>query len=254
MIFDTHAHYDDRSFDEDRDELLASLKDNGVGTVINVGASWRGCEAAVDLSHKWDFIYAAVGLHPDEVGCLDDQTMEQLKKWAMEEQKVVAIGEIGLDYHNDVEPHDVQQEWFVRQMELANEVGLPIAVHSRDAAQDTWDLVSAHKGDARGVIHAFSASAEMAKRYIDLGYYIGMGGVVTFKNGKKAKEVIAQIPLEYVILETDAPYLSPDPFRGRRNDSTRLIYVARMIASLKGVTEEEVIERTEQNARELFHI
>ena len=254
MIFDTHAHYDDRSFDEDRDELLASLKDNGVGTVINVGASWRGCEAAVDLSHKWAFIYAAVGLHPDEVGCLDDQTMEQLKKWAMEEQKVVAIGEIGLDYHNDVEPHDVQQEWFVRQMELANEVGLPIAVHSRDAAQDTWDLVSAHKGDARGVIHAFSASAEMAKRYIDLGYYIGMGGVVTFKNGKKAKEVIAQIPLDYVILETDAPYLSPDPFRGRRNDSTRLIYVARMIASLKGVTEEEVIERTEQNARELFHI
>ena len=254
MIFDTHAHYDDRSFDEDRDELLASLKSNGVGNVINVGASWRGCAAAVDLSHKWDFIYAAVGLHPDEVGCLDDQKMAQLRKWALEEEKVVAIGEIGLDYHNDVEPHDVQQEWFVRQMELANEVGLPIAVHSRDAAQDTWDLVSAHGGEARGVIHAFSASAETAKRYIDLGYYIGMGGVVTFKNGKKAKEVIAQIPLDYVILETDAPYLSPDPFRGRRNDSTRLIYVARMIASLKGVTEEEVIERTEQNARELFHI
>ena len=254
MIFDTHAHYDDRSFDEDRDELLASLRDNGVGNVINVGASWRGCEAAVDLSRKWGFIYAAVGLHPDEVGCLDDQKMAQLRKWALEEEKVVAIGEIGLDYHNDVEPHDVQQEWFVRQMELANEVGLPIAVHSRDAVQDTWDLVSAHKGDASGVIHAFSASAEMAKRYIDLGYYIGMGGVVTFKNGKKAKEVIAQIPLDYVILETDAPYLSPDPFRGRRNDSTRLIYVARMIASLKGITEEEVIERTEQNARELFHI
>lgn len=254
MMIDTHAHYDDRAFDEDREELLASLKDAGVGTVINVGASWRGCRAAVDLSRRYDFIYATVGLHPDEVGCLDDEKMAQLRTWAEVEKKVVAIGEIGLDYHNDVEEHSVQQEWFVRQMELADEVGLPIAVHSRDAAQDTWDLVSSHAGKARGVIHAFSASAEMAMRYIDIGFYIGMGGVVTFKNGKKAKEVIAKIPLSSLLLETDAPYLSPDPFRGRRNNSANLIYVVRMIAALKGVTEEEVIETTERNARELFHI
>ena len=254
MIIDTHAHYDDKAFDEDRDELLSSLADAGVGKVINVGASWRGCEAAVDLSHKWDFVYAAVGLHPDEVVCLDNSKMDQLRKWAREEEKVVAIGEIGLDYHNDVEPHDVQQEWFVNQMELAGEVGLPIAVHSRDAAQDTWELVKGHAGDARGVIHAFSASAEMALRYIDIGFYIGMGGVVTFKNGKKAKEVIAQIPLESLVLETDAPYLSPEPFRGRRNTSANLIYVVRMIAALKGITEEEVIETTERNAGKLFNI
>ena len=254
MIIDTHAHYDDRAFDGDRDELLSSLADAGVGKVINVGASWRGCAAAVELSHKWDFIYAAVGLHPDEVGCLDDEKMDQLRAWARSEDKVVAIGEIGLDYHNDVEPHDKQQEWFVRQMELADQVALPIAVHSRDAAQDTWDLVSAHAGKARGVIHAFSASAEMAMRYIDIGFYIGMGGVVTFKNGKKAKEVIAKIPLSCLVLETDAPYLSPDPFRGKRNSSANLIYVVRMIAALKGITEEEVIETTERNARQLFHV
>ena len=254
MIIDTHAHYDDRAFDEDRDELLSSLAAAGVGKVINVGASWRGCGAAVELSHQWDFIYAAVGVHPDEVGCLDEEKMEQLRSWARQEEKVIAIGEIGLDYHNDVEPHEVQQEWFVRQMELADEVHLPIAVHSRDAAADTWELVSRHAGEARGVIHAFSASAEMALRYIDIGFYIGMGGVVTFKNGKKAKEVIAQIPLSHLVLETDAPYLSPDPFRGRRNTSANLIYVVRMIAALKGISEEEVIETTEANARKLFHI
>ena len=253
MIFDTHAHYDDHAFDEDREELLSGLKDQGVGTVINVGASWRGCGEAVALSAKWDFIYAAVGVHPDETGCMNEEKIGQLRAWAALD-KVVAIGEIGLDYHNDVEPHDYQKEWFIRQMKLADEVNLPIAVHSRDAAQDTWDIVSGHTVGRRGVIHAFSGSLEMARRYIDIGYYIGVGGVVTFKNGRRLKEGVAGIPLERILLETDAPYLSPVPFRGKRNNSANLQYVVQTIAALKGVTEEEVIERTEQNARTLFGI
>ena len=251
LIVDTHAHYDDRSFDEDREELLAGLIDKGVGTVINVGASWRGCREAVELSRKWDFIYAAVGVHPDETGCMDEEKIEQLRAWAAQD-KVVAIGEIGLDYHNDVEPHDVQQEWFRRQIMLANEVDLPIAVHSRDAVQDTWDIVSEYAGPKRGVIHAFSASLEMAQRYIETGFLIGVGGVVTFKNGRKLKEVVAGVPLESILLETDAPYLSPVPFRGKRNNSANLIYVVQMIAQLKGVTEEEVVETTGRNAVRLF--
>ncbi len=251
LIIDTHAHYDDRSYDADRDELLSGLKEKGVGTVINVGASWRGCAAAVDLSKKWDFIYAAVGLHPDETGCLNEEKMEQLRAWAKED-KVVAIGEIGLDYHNDVEPHDYQQEWFARQMKLAEEAGLPVAVHSRDAAQDTWDIVSANAGERRGVIHAFSSSLEMAKKYVDIGFYIGVGGVVTFKNARKLKEVVAGVPLESILLETDAPYLAPVPYRGKRNSSAYLSYVVQMIAQLKGVMEEEVIETTGRNAVNLF--
>ena len=252
LIIDTHAHYDDRWFDEDRGELLAGLKENGIGTVINVGASWRGCGAAVELSREWDFIYAAVGLHPDETGCLDDQKIEQMRAWACREEKVVAIGEIGLDYHNDVEPHDYQRECFICQMKLANELGLPVSVHSRDAVQDTWDIVSANAGERRGVIHAFSSSLEMAGKYIDLGFYIGVGGVVTFKNGRKLKEVVAGIPLEWILLETDAPYLAPVPFRGKRNNSAYLTYVVQTIAQLKGVTEEEVIETTGRNAVNLF--
>lgn len=253
MIFDTHAHYDDHSFDEDRDEVLQSLTAAGVGCVINVGASWRGCGEAVALSKAWDFIYAAVGLHPDEVGCLDEEHMAQLLAWTKED-KVVAVGEIGLDYHNDVEPHDVQQYWFKRQIALAREADLPILVHSRDATADTWDIVSSEAAGMKGIIHAFSASAEMALRYVDVGFMIGMGGVVTFKNGKKAKEVVAATPLDHLVLETDAPYLSPDPLRGRRNTSANLKYVVQMVASLKGITEEEVIEQTERNAEELFGI
>lgn len=253
LIVDTHAHYDDHAFDEDRDELLAGLKSQGVGTVINVGASWRGCAEAVRLSRKWDFIFAAVGVHPDETGCLDEEKMCQLAAWTSQE-KVIAIGEIGLDYHNDVEPREFQKEWFIRQMELANETELPIIVHSRDAAQDTWDIVSAHAGRRKGVIHAFSASAEMARQYIDMGFYIGVGGVVTFKNGRRLKEVVADVPIGSILLETDAPYLSPVPFRGKRNQSGNLIYVVQMIAQLKGITEEEVIEATGHNARTLFGI
>ena len=253
MIFDTHAHYDDHRFDEDREEVLRSLRPAGIGCVLNVGASWRGSGEAVALSKEWDFIYAAVGLHPDEVGCLDEEKMAQLSAWTKED-KVVAIGEIGLDYHNDVEPHDVQQYWFRRQIQLARECNLPILVHSRDAVQDTWDIVSTEAAGMKGIIHAFSASAEMAQRYINAGFTIGMGGVVTFKNGKKAKEVVAKIPLTSLVLETDAPYLSPDPLRGRRNTSANLKYVVQMIASLKGVTEEEVIEQTTRNAEELFGI
>ena len=253
MIFDTHAHYDDQRFDEDRDEVLKSLRAAGVGCVLNVGASWQGSADAVALSKQWDCISAAVGLHPDEVGCLDEDKIAQLREWTRED-KVIAIGEIGLDYHNDVEPHDIQQYWFKRQIELAREVSLPILVHSRDAVADTWDIVSREAAGMKGIIHAFSASAEMALRYVEAGFTIGMGGVVTFKNGRKAKEVVAATPLTSLVLETDAPYLSPDPLRGRRNTSANLKYVVQMIASLKGITEEEVIEQTTRNAEELFGI
>ena len=188
MIFDTHAHYDDEQFDTDREVLLLGMAEQNVGTIINVGASLDGCWRSVELAHQYPFVYAAVGVHPDEVGDLNDQTFARLRETARTEEKVVAIGEIGLDYHWDVQPHEVQQHWFVQQMDLAKELDLPIAVHSRDAAKDTFDLIAARGKNQRGVIHCYSYSPEMAQEYVKLGYHIGLGGVVTFKNAKKAKE------------------------------------------------------------------
>lgn len=254
MIFDTHAHYDDEQFDSDRDELLLSMYDHNVGTIINVGASLEGCRASVALADKYDFIYAAVGVHPDEVGAMDEAFLQWMRETAQTNPKVAAIGEIGLDYHWDVEPREIQQRWFIRQMELAKELELPIAVHSRDAAKDTFDLVSQYGRGLGGVIHCYSYSPEMAKEYVKLGYHIGLGGVVTFKNAKKAKETAAEIPLERILLETDCPYMAPVPYRGKRNNSSYIDYVAAEIAQIKGITKEEVIEVTEENARKLFVI
>ena len=254
MIFDTHAHYDDEQFDVDRDALLRGMAEQNVGTIINVGASLEGCRRSVELSHQYPFIYAAVGVHPDEVGDLNEESFARLRETARTEEKVVAIGEIGLDYHWDVQPHEVQQHWFVRQMELADELDLPIAVHSRDAAKDTFDLIAARGKDQRGVIHCYSYSPEMAQEYVKLGYHIGLGGVVTFKNAKKAKETARQIPLERILLETDCPYMAPTPFRGKRNNSAYIDYVAQEIADLKGISKEEVIAVTEENAKKIFAI
>ncbi len=254
MIFDTHAHYDDAQFDEDRDALLSSMHENNVGTIINVGASLEGCRASVRLAGQYDFIYAAAGVHPDEVGELDEDFLDWIRQTALSDPKVVAIGEIGLDYHWDVEPREVQKQWFIRQMKLAEEVSLPIIVHSRDAARDTFDLIAEHGRDLSGVIHCYSYSPEMAKEYVRLGYHIGLGGVVTFKNAKKAKETAAAIPLERILLETDAPYMAPTPFRGKRNNSILIDYVAEEIAGIRGITKEEVIAVTEENARRLFKI
>ena len=252
MIFDTHAHYDDEQFDEDRDALLLSMQANNVGTILNVGASLKGCQKSVELAKKYPFVYAAVGVHPDETGELNEDTFQWLKELAVSQEKVVAIGEIGLDYHWDVQPRAVQQSWFIRQMELAKELQLPISVHSRDASRDTFDLISRHGQKLSGVIHCYSGSCEMAKEYVKMGYYIGIGGVVTFKNAKKLKETAEAIPLENILLETDCPYMAPTPHRGKRNNSIYIDFVAEAIARLKGMEKEEVIARTEANARQLF--
>lgn len=253
MIFDTHAHYDSEQFDEDRDEILSSMPEKGVVGIVNVGAALEGCKASIEFAKKYPFMYAAVGVHPDEAGALNEETFAQLEEWCKEE-KVVAIGEIGLDYHWDVEPRDVQKEWFIRQLELARKLDLPVNIHSRDAAEDTFQVMKEHGKDLTGIIHCFSGSKEMAVEYVKLGYHIGVGGVVTFKNGKKLKQVVEEIPLERIVLETDAPYLAPTPYRGKRNDSSLIQYMAEEIAGIKGITVEEVLEQTEANARKVYRL
>lgn len=254
MIFDSHAHYDDEAFEPDREELLESMADLGVGTIINVGASLRGVRDTVKLMKKYPFIYGAVGVHPDEVGDLDETQMIWLRSLCMEE-KTVAIGEIGLDYYWNRENHEVQKHWFVRQMDLAKEVGYPIIVHSRDAARDTLDIMKSERADAlTGVIHCYSYSREHAREYMNMGYLLGIGGVATFANAKKLKEIVAYAPLDYILLETDCPYLAPEPHRGERNNSSYLTFVAREIARIKSVSYETVVETTAGNARRLFGI
>lgn len=253
MIFESHAHYDSRKFDEDREELLNSMQENGVGTIINAGATWKSVTTGLELANQYPFVYAALGLHPDEVGDLNEERFEILKAECQKE-KVVAVGEIGLDYYWDNESHDIQKKWFIRQLELARELNLPVIIHSRDAAEDTLKIMKEHAQGMRGVIHCFSYSKEMAEEYVKLGFYIGVGGVVTFKNGKKLKEVVEAIPIERILLETDSPYLAPEPHRGKRNSSLYLPHIAQMIADLKGLSYEEVVAQTERNSRELFHI
>ena len=253
MIFDSHAHYDSQQFDEDRDELLLSMEANGVGTIVNAGASWDSVTEVVELAQKYPFMYAAVGVHPDEVGALDDERFEYMKAQCKKD-KVVAVGEIGLDYYWDNESHDVQKKWFIKQLELARELDLPVIIHSRDAAADTLEIMKEYGQGLRGVIHCFSYSIELAREYVKMGYHIGIGGVVTFKNGRKLKEIAAEIPLERILLETDCPYLAPVPFRGKRNDSHYISYVAQEIAELKGISYEEVVAQTEKNGKELFQV
>lgn len=253
MIFDTHAHYDSEQFNEDRNTLLASMPEKGVAGIVNVGATLEGCKASIDFAKKYPFMYAAVGVHPDEVGALNEETFAQLEEWCKEE-KVVAVGEIGLDYYWDEEPREVQKEWFIRQLELARSLNLPVNIHSREAAEDTFQIMKEHAKDLGGIIHCFSGSKEMAVEYVKLGFYIGVGGVVTFKNGKKLKQVVEAIPLERIVLETDAPYLAPTPFRGKRNDSSLIQCMAEEIAGIKGISVEEVLEVTEANARKVYRL
>lgn len=252
-IFDSHAHYDSQQFDEDREELLLSMEANGVGTIVNAGASWDSVTEVVELAQKYPFMYAAVGVHPDEVGALDDERFEYMKAQCKKD-KVVAVGEIGLDYYWDNESHDVQKKWFIKQLELARELDLPVIIHSRDAAADTLEIMKEYGQGLRGVIHCFSYSIELAREYVKMGYHIGIGGVVTFKNGRKLKEIAAEIPLKRILLETDCPYLAPVPFRGKRNDSHYISYVAQEIAELKGISYEEVVAQTEKNGKELFQV
>lgn len=254
MIFDTHAHYDDEAFDEDRDSLIASLKDNGITRVVNVGADLKGSRASVELADKYDFIYAAIGAHPDNAKEIDDAGIATLKELS-KNKKVVAIGEIGLDYYWNKDNAEEQKEAFSRQINLARELSLPIIIHSRDAAKDTMDVLKEKDaGSVGGVMHCFSYSTEIAREVVDMGLYIGVGGVVTFKNGKKLREALLEVPLDKIVLETDCPYLAPEPHRGSRNSSLNLPYVVKAIADIKGVSVEEVMKTTYNNACRMYRI
>lgn len=254
MIFESHAHYDDEVFDEDREELLASFAGQGIGTVINIGASLAGCRATVALTQEYPFIYGAIGVHPSEVGELNEENFERLREWTALD-KIVAVGETGLDYHWPEPVSALQKEWFERQLVLARQVELPVIIHSREAAKDTLEIMQANQaGEIGGVVHCFSYAKEMAREYLNMDFYFGIGGVITFKNAKKLKEAVEYIPMEKILLETDSPYLAPEPNRGKRNTSLNLPCVAQAIAELKGISYEDVVEITEANARRLFHL
>lgn len=254
MIFDTHTHYDDEAFDSDREELLTGLLEKGVGTVVTVGADMATSRAALELADSYEHVYAAIGVHPSETHGMTEEDLVWLRAHALD-PKVVAVGETGLDYHwKDTEP-SVQKIWFKKQIELAKEVNLPVIYHSREAAEDTMKIICETKAyECGGVIHCYSYAKEMALEYVKMGFFIGVGGVVTFKNGRRLKETVEAVPIGQIVLETDCPYLSPEPDRGKRNDSSKLAYVVREIARIKGMTEREVIVVTEQNARRLYRL
>jgi len=254
MIFDTHAHYDDEQFDVDRENLLREIFSAGIGNIVNVGASMVTSRQSIALAKAYPEIYAAVGVHPSDIDCLNEEAYKELREMAAQE-KVVAIGEIGLDYYWDKEPEvqAAQREAFKRQLALAREVKLPIIVHSRDAAKDTMDILAAEEPvENPGIIHCYSYSVEQAREYVKMGYYIGVGGVVTFKNAKALKQVVEEIPLERIVIETDCPYLTPEPNRGKRNASLYLPYVVEKIAEIKGLTDAEVEDITFANAKKVY--
>ena len=253
-IFDTHAHYDDETFDPDREELLASLPGQGIARVVNVGASLESCKKTIELMERYDYIYGAIGIHPSDTAELTDQDLAWLKEQCCHE-KCVAVGEIGLDYYWDEPEREIQKKWFVRQLDLARQVKKPIIIHSRDAAKDTADILKAERaGEIGGVIHCYSYTKETAKTYLDMDFYFGIGGVLTFKNAKKLKEAVEYIPLEKIVLETDCPYLAPEPNRGKRNSSLNIPYVVKVLAEIKGLDEEEIRQVTWGNALKLYHM
>ena len=253
-IFDTHAHYDDEAFDQDREALLDRLKLLGVEHIVNVACSMETSKNMPSFIDKYDYMYGTVGVHPDDIYGLTGKDMDELEKLTAV-KKIIAIGEIGLDYHYDGIDKELQKKWFAAQLELAKKLKLPVSIHSRDAAKDTMDVMCAeHAKDIGGVMHCFGYGVEMAKQYLDMGFYIGVGGVVTFKNGKKLKEVVSFAPLDRIVIETDCPYLSPVPFRGKRNDSSNLKYVVEEIAALKKLPLEQVYETVYENALKLYRL
>ncbi len=254
MIFDTHAHYDDEAFDEDREELLWKMKEQGVEFIVNVGASIASTKKTIELVQRYPFLYGAVGIHPSETEELKEEDMLWLKK-ASVQKDIVAIGEIGLDYYWPEPDREIQKKWFIRQLALASEVKLPVIIHSRDAAEDTLEILKEwDKDKTGGVIHCFSYSKEIAREYLSMGYYFGIGGVLTFKNARKLVEAVEIIPMEKILLETDCPYLAPEPYRGKRNQSGYIDFVAEKLAKLKGITKEEVLRITSDNAKNFYHL
>ena len=252
MLFDTHAHMNDRAFDTDRQELLESLPGQGVGLVMNPGCNLEDSRLSVELAQAYPFIYAAVGSHPDSADEVNETVIEEYRKLCQNE-KVKAIGEIGLDYHYEDIPRELQKKAFVMQMELAKEVGLPVIVHERDAHEDGMAIVKAYP-EVTGVFHCYSGSAEMARQLVDLGWYIGFTGVLTFKNARKAIETAESIPLDRIVLETDCPYMAPEPFRGKRNHPGYLYRMAEKLAEIRGVSVEEIHAITTENGKRLYRI
>ncbi len=249
-IFDTHAHYDDSAFDEDRDELLKRLFEGEVCAIVNQGTTVETSRRSLELAEKYTGIYAAVGLHPE---CLDENSADDLEliREMLTHPKAVAVGEIGLDYYYDI-PRELQKDLFARQLIMANELDMPVVIHDREAHGDTMELL--RKYHPSGIMHCYSGSVEMAREVVRLGMYIGIGGVVTFKNARKTVEVVSEMPLERIVLETDCPYLAPVPFRGKRNDSSLISYVAERIAQIKGISAGEVLDITMNNAAEVYRI
>ncbi len=249
-IFDSHAHYDDTAFDDDRDVLLSAINKYGVCGIINNGSSLELCKKGLEIAHKYPFVYQAVGVHPEYAESFDDDTLNSLEAM-LHDEKTVAVGEIGLDYHyEDGADKDIQKSVFIRQIELAKKHGLPIIVHDRDAHGDTFDILKEYK--PKGVVHCYSGSVETMREIVKLGMYIGMTGVITFKNARKAVECIAELPLDRLLIETDCPYLAPVPFRGKRCNSSMISMTAEKIAEIKGVTRSEILKATRENANRLF--
>ena len=253
MLFDTHAHMDDHAFDADREELLTNLPGQGIALLMNPGCSLESSRNASRLSQTYDYIYAAVGSHPDVADEVNEEVLAEYRKLCKQNPKIKAIGEIGLDYHYEDIPRDIQKKAFRAQMALAAELNLPVIVHERDAHEDGMAIVREFP-TVKGVFHCYSGSAEMARQLVDLGWYIGFTGVLTFKNARKALEVAASIPLDRLVLETDCPYMAPEPFRGKRNDPGKLYRMAEKLAEIRGMTAEEIHAITVENGKRLYRM
>ncbi len=254
MLFDSHAHYDDEKFQDDRDEVLSKANKDGISYILNAATDIDTSLMCIEFAEKFDFVYASVGVHPHSASILDDSTLEKISELAGK-PKVVAIGEIGLDYYYDYSPKDVQKYWFKRQLDLAVELSMPAIIHDRDAHEDIINIIKESQiSQVGGVMHCFSGSVEMAKILLDMGFYLSFGGPVTFKNARKAIEVLQYVPMDRMLIETDSPYLSPEPLRGKRNDSRNVRLVAEKIAEIKGLDFEVVASVTLNNARRLFGI
>ena len=253
MLFDTHAHMDSRSFNEDREEVLQNLPNAGINLLMNPGCSLESSKKAVSLSEKYDYIYAAVGSHPDAADEVNDTVLEEYRMLCKLNSKVKAIGEIGLDYHYEDITRQLQKKAFIAQMELAKELDLPVIVHERDAHEDGTAIIKQFP-TVTGVFHCYSGSAEMAKELVKMGWYIGFTGVLTFKNARRAIEAAQAIPLDRIVLETDCPYMSPEPFRGRRNDPSKLYRMAEKLAEIRGISADEAARITYENGKRLYRI
>lgn len=253
MIFDTHAHFDDPQFDADRDEVLRGLKDLGVGKVMDIGASLDTTRKAIEIAEKYDFVYATAGVHPSETIGMTEENMEELRRLALASSKVRAIGEIGLDYHYEDTNPEEQQHWFRRQLELAKELDMPVVIHDRDSKGKAIEILK-EMGITNGVMHCFSGSAEIAKELVKMGFMISFTGVLTFKNARRAVEACAAVPLERLMVETDCPYMAPEPHRGERNFSGYVRFVAEKMAEIKGVSYEELVRITTENAERFYRI